>query len=386
MEKRASDINKLNQKIKEYQDQIQTHYRELGRHLNAAPQKTFTNTPLSTITKDAKKMQSSISGYQDTIQRIEDIEERRQEIKTEFQELDEREKDIEKSNAPVYAQIGATAFDVYKETPAQFHLYADIFAPLMDQRNEIIRMERDISALSSDEPEKGFLGRLVDKSQAAFLKSKRKVREKTLPRHFQGIGRKVCDTDFIDVADNSELHEVAKPYRENMAALDETRKKRYSLNEELEKLEQELAGFTGEEKALKKLEELRRIVRDEERNLSDIFERIGSVYVKHQPEEIEQDEVIQDHLRAVNDLNTSIEDAHRTIKRLEAAIEADRIAGEIDRMKRSISSLEEDIERSKKRIEQLQQEIKDAEKEKAKFEKIRGPENSITKDDNSSGE
>ena len=380
MDKRVGQINKLNEKIEEYQKKIQTHYRDLGEHLNASPQKTFTKTPLATISKDAKKIQSSIKEYEEQIKRIEEIETRRTEIKNEFQELDEKEKEIEKENGPIYARIGAAAFDVYKETPAQFHQYADIFAPLMDQQNEIIRMERDISALSEEEREKGFLGKLVDRGQAAFLKSKRKVREKTLPRYFQGIGKKVCDTDFIDIAESEELEEAAKPYRENMAALEEIRNKRYSLNAELETLEQELIGFTQEEKTSRKLEELRRTIKDEQRNLSNIYERIGSVYVKHQPEEIKQDDEITNHLRDIQKLNTEIEDANKTIEKLEAAIEVSRIEGEINRMKRNISSLEEDIQRSQQRIEQLNQEIADAEKEKTKHEKIRGPEEDLTEE------
>lgn len=380
MDKRRGLITKYNEKIDRANDEIKECFVEIGRQLNNFPLKSFTKTPLSTLSRDARKIQSSIENYDRQIQRIADILQRNEEMKQERQALNANIDSIENENIPVYAKIGEEAFRIYKETPAQFHEYAEIFSTVMEQKNELIQMERDIAALDSEQQQKGFFGKIVDKGQATYLRGRKLVRMKSLSKYYEQIGEKVCNSDFIEQAESQSLHAVAKPYYDNMQRREELNDQLKQLIEEQEKLDQELIDLTGEQKAGRRMDELRIAAKDEKNNLLGIFERMGITYYKAAREEMESNEKIDQNVERIEELEKNIETSKKVIERVEADIEAEKLSADIQRMERNITSLEEDIARSQERIAQLKDEIESTEKEKAKYEKIRGPKEQLPVD------
>jgi predicted nucleic acid-binding Zn-ribbon protein len=377
MDKRRELIGKLSSKISSNEEKIKNLYIDIGDKLSSLGQKNFTNTPIATLYKDVKKMQTSLKTYQKQIERIEEITERIEEIRNERQALEENVADIEKQNIPLYGRIGETAFKVYKETPAQFHEYADIFSSVMEHKNEILQMERDIDAIDSNQTERSFFEKLKDKGQAALLKGKRMVRMRTTNKHFQEIGEKLCNTNFFDAAESEELQKEVGPYRQNQNNIAQLEDQKKDLLKEQEKLNLELQDIAGEARPQKKIDELRVIIRDEEKNLNQILERMGTVYFKSKPEEIPADDQIEKVTAEIKQIEDEITAAQESIKKLEASLEADRLGEDIKRMEKNIASLQEDIKRSEERIDHLQHEIGQTQKEKEKLEKIRGAEEDL---------
>lgn len=373
MDKRRAIITKQNEKIEQANREIKDCYVAIGNELLSFPAKSFTKTPLAALYKDAKNIQNSIEDYEEKIGRIQEMSDRLEEIKNERQSIESTENEIEKENTPIYAQIGEEAFRIYRDTPAQYHEYAEIFSPLMEQQNELTQMERDITALDSPQRDKGVFGKIVDKSQATFLRGKKMVRLKTLSRFFQQIGEKVCNSDFIEHTENDTLASMAQPYYENQKRIDDLNEQKKQLVAEEEKLDQEMAQLVGEQRPNRRIDELNVAIKDERNNLYGIYERMGITYYKAKPEEIEPNDEINKNLEKVAELEKNIESSKEIITKIEADIEADRLADDIKRMERSIDSLEADIKRSQDRIAELRDEIATTEEKKKENEKIRGP-------------
>lgn len=377
MDKRRELIGKLSSKISASEEEIRNLYIDIGDKLSSLGQKNFTSTPIATLHKDAKKLQTSLKTYQKQIERIEEINQRIDEIRDERQALEENIKDIEKQNIPLYGRIGEAAFRVYRETPAQFHEYADIFSSVMEHKNEILQMERDIDAIDSDQTDRGFFEKLKEKGQSALLKGKRLVRMRTTNKHFQEIGEKLCNTNFFEAAENDELNKEVEPYRQNQNKIAQLEDQKKDLLKEQEKLNLELQDIAGEVRPQKKIDELRVIIKDEEKNLNQILERMGTVYYKSKPEEIPADDRVEKDAAEIKQHEDEITAAQESIKKLEASLEADRLGEDINRMEKNIASLQEDIKRSEERIEHLRHEIEQTQKEKERLEEIRGAEEDL---------
>lgn len=304
-----------------------------------------------------------------TITRMEEIDTRQEQIKQLMRGLRHEQDMLFRGMEPVYEQIGAVAFRLFREHPLVDNRYSSTFEDLARYHDEIRDLDVQLrrAAAAAEDRQPGFLARLGEKGRSTLLKSRRSSRENRLPRLLRSAGEQLSHGDFLDTVQDEELDRAAEPLRE-------VRQRSRSIDDQLAELERESGALLEE---FNSLSNGSRLHRAREKRETEIHERRADIQrllyelgrcVAEQPGRT----VPEEPLSRLAEASARMEHLKDREERLEAGREAEKKAQQISRCQEDQQRTREEISRLQTRLETLEGHEASLTAEKESLEERRG--------------
>ena len=231
---------------------------------------------------------------------------------------------------------------------------------------EICDLENEIAQLVNIHKRKGLFESVFEKSRELLLNARLRTKQMLRKRVYERVGKSVCDSDFQEQMQNSELDKVMSPVRMHREAIRQMKEKEQSLSESKERILGELRALNvreGTQRTMRLLENQTKKIEDE---VKIYYLILGNLFIEHQLKDKVSDSAVNACCERIMRLKKENENIEQRVKRLEAAIEVDRIEESmtdtnvrIERVKAEIMRLNDELESLNQQLEQLKDEKKD---------------------------
>ncbi len=302
------------------------------------------------------------------ISRMEEIDRRQEEIKQRMRELQKERDNLFRGLEPVYEQIGAVAFRLFREHPMVDSRYSLVFEDLARYQDQIREIEVRLRRSSGENGQTGsnVLSRVGTMGRTILLKGRRSVRESRLPGMLRSAGQQLAEGDFLEVVDDNELSRVSQPLRD-------ARSGAHGIDEELQALTGESGALLEEFNRISRGNRLNRARQDQETEVRSAREKTNGVLVeigglleekKHGKPE--------DQMKRLKERRRKIVALEDLRIRLEAGLAVEEKEALLKACRREQQSVTAEIQVLQQRLEKLQGDDAQLVTEKEEMEKKRG--------------
>lgn len=346
----------------DYQEQIAALLREKqgieeaqGQLLRAIGEFAYANgaslpidpeDPTVAAVRDAEERLSGIEGR---LSQLAELERRQAGIKQEIANARSRVQAIEEEMAPLYQEIGRSAFSVFQDNPFIDPAYAELFQELRREADALEEVEQELGEEERDIEEKPFLDRMLARGKVTWLKTRKQSREHSLEKHFRRVGKKIVDTDFADVVEDPGLNAATRPYENQRQRIETLKEQVRTLEADLEHHREELREGEATEISPSSLEKQRAFL---EESLNEAQHNLGRRFLRAVKKDAVP-EAIKEEAEAARRLDREIAGKVREEKRLARALrrqELEEKAEAVDRQIRDLRTQAADLEKERERL------------------------------------
>ncbi|MFP4638108.1 MAG: hypothetical protein ACLFM6_06650 [Spirochaetaceae bacterium] len=367
-------MSELERSISEHEARLGSLHATIGRYVRTHREDLIEQKRLRTKAREAKAKQKEHDETADTIARLEQLQNRREELQEQIADARAEVERLTEELDPLCREIGEVALRTYRQNPVVDPKIEEIFSPLIQQHEELKELERQINEQEYGRSDQSKVARLMSRGRLAFLKGKKSARENALPRMYREAGKTVCQTTFISRMEDSDLSATAKPYFQKHAEIEELERNISSLEDERKSTADrlsELTQSTGGDRRLRKAQEA---AAEELRSLD---REIGEKAAPALDEESELPQEIGQALEEAATYQSELKKKRDRLRRLKAAVELEEASASVDKLEERISTAEAELVEKQKRLEELQKELENARAEARRLEKARGPEEEL---------
>lgn len=308
-----------------------------------------------------------------TVKRIEEIGERIKALSLERSDKEERREKMIEELRPHHTLLGEIAFRVFKENPVIDNKYTEIFRELSENYDEVRQLERDLAKLRGEQAKPPFVERLMKRGRDLLLKSRIQGKQEKRDALYEEAGRKLAETDFIDLIDDPELDEAAAPFEEKRREITQVDREISEIDQEIRKLNEEQREKSGGKRIQKAIADLREARRQREESQQELFSQVGRRYVEGESGKGEQPESIAGLIEELATTNSREQACREAIERFEAAISFEKLSHRIRQTGEEKERQQRKLEKIEQSIRELEGEIAGLEEERRKAEALRGP-------------
>ncbi|MFP4644902.1 MAG: hypothetical protein ACLFM0_11150 [Spirochaetales bacterium] len=350
------------QLLSEARERITNHENAVSQKFQSIGRRLYENPPASLPEDCQQKLNSlrevddTIQGYDSLVERIQAIDQRRQEIREQREANDEEIRSLLKDSSAYYESIGEAAYEYFRRNQENASGYEHIFEALSTVHDELSRIAGEINTAEQELAGKSFFDKVVVRGRLALLRTRQANKEGSIPKHHYRIGERIVETGFAEHAESSDLNQALEPYRLNQRRLEEIRAQQAALDDEDQKLQTELEEAGVTRKSGRRVREIESLRSESQKRRTELLEELGK-------SAFDSDEVLDrgDADRtSINELREAIAFEYERIERLQAALEADRLD-------RNIEQLTQDIEQKNRTISDLKKEITAMKKQKTEL-------------------
>ncbi|MFP4430059.1 MAG: hypothetical protein ACLFPV_02310 [Spirochaetaceae bacterium] len=344
-QERITALSKEKRKLEEAQGEL---LRAIGAfaYANAASLPIDPEDPALAAVRDAEKR---LSGIQGRLSQLAEIERRQAGIKQEIANARSRVQAIEDEMAPLYQDIGRSAFSVYQDNPFIDHAYAELFQELEREVGTLEEVERELDEEERDIDEKPFLDRMLARGKVTWLKSRKQSREHSLEKQFRKVGKRIVETDFADVVEDPGLNAATRPYENQRQRIDTLQEQIRTLEADLDHHREERREEEAEEGSPTNLERQKASL---EANLAETLRNLGRRILRTVKKD-EVPEAIREESEAARRLDREIAAKVREERHLNRALrrsELEKKTEALDRQIRELRSQAADLEKERERL------------------------------------
>jgi chromosome segregation ATPase len=370
MSEYQKQITELERSVSEREAHIGTLHATIGRYVRAERDDLLEQKRLRTKAREAEAKQKEFDEASAEAARLEHLQNRRQELQEQISDAQAEVDRLSEEIKPLCQEVGKAAFRTYRENPFVDPAIEEVFSGLLEHQEEIKELERQINEQESELAERSAVAKLMSRGRLAFLKGKKSARENALPRLYREAGEAICSTTFISRVEDPELSNVAKPFFQKQAEIEELERHIQSLEDEKRSVASELSEATGGVGAERRL---RRAKDTAEGELRALDQAIGEKAADALDGEPDLPEEVRGALAALHTAEKEQKQERDRLRRLKAAVELEETSQSISRLRQRISQEEAEIAERQKRLAELKQELENTEAEKGRLEKARGP-------------
>jgi len=344
-------INELNEVLAETERGIERLRRELGTkviRLKKADRPDGIDDQLA----EHKALTSTIDNAGTAIERMAAIDARQAEIRDEMKRLQEEHDQLEKGLDPIYEQIGAVAFRLFREHPLVDASYSGAFEGLARYYDQVRSIDTELEQIGAgtDGSNRNLMEKVGLKSREFLLRNRRSVKENQLPRLLTKAGRELVDGDFIDAMDDEELNRAAQPYRDLRTRQGEVRETLEELRAESGRLVDEFNAVSGGRKLAPARRARETEIETARTRLNEVLTAVGKAaaegdieQLSEEREAIRQEEARAAHFRTLLARLEAGREMVRVQKELDALVaRQEKAAGQIRELESQIESLKTD--------------------------------------------
>lgn len=309
-----------------------------------------------------RSLTQQIDAAGDAIERMAAIDTREREIRQEMRDLRTEHENLSKDLDPVFEQIGAVAFRLFREHPLVDASYSTAFESLARYYDQVRSIDTELEQVGAgdDGGNRRFLEKIGLRGREFVLRNRRSIKDNQLPKLLTTTGRTLAEGDFIDAMDDEELNRVSQPLRD-------VRERQGAIEERLDELSKESGQLVDEFNAMsggRKLPSARRERESEidgaRAALNEVLTELGRIAeesgIESLAEEIEgvrQEEARAAHFRTV----IARLEAGREVIRVQREIDTlvarqEKTAGQIRELESQIASLKDEQRERKAELEQ----------------------------------
>jgi len=352
-QERVAELSQERQKLEEAQG-------ELLRRIGEYAYKQTANLPIDAEDPALAAVREStkeLSQLEEQLSQIAEAERRQAGIKQEITNATSRIHAVEGEMAPLFEEIGRSAFAVYQDNPFLDPEYAELFSELQRETEALEEVDRELVEEERDIDEKPFLDRMLARGKATWLKSRRQGREHSLEKQYRRVGKAIVETGFVDAVEDPGLNAAVRPYSSQRQRIDTLKERIRSLEADLEHDRAELKETSIEDPSRPRLRD-RRVSLEEK--LAAAQRDLGRRVLKSVKKEAVP-EPIKDEAEATRKLDRQIAAKIREEKRIDRELRRSRLEAEaaaLDQRARELRGKATEIEKER---DQLRQEIKELE-------------------------
>lgn len=239
-------IQELNDVLVETERGVERLRRELGTKV-ARLKKADKPEGIEDLLAEHKALTQTIDEAGNAIERMSGIDARQTEIREEMKQLQEEHDQLDKGLDPIYEQIGAVAFRLFREHPLVDASYSGAFEDLARYHDQIRSIDTELEQIGAgnEGSNRKLLEKVGLKSREFLLRNRRSIKENQLPRLLVKAGRELVDGDFVDAMGDEELNRVSQPYRDVRARQADIRASLDELSGESGRLVDEFNAVSG---------------------------------------------------------------------------------------------------------------------------------------------
>ncbi len=344
-QEKLATLSTESRKLEEAQGELLRAIGEFA-YANAASLTIDPEDPTLAAVLDAEKRLSGIEGR---LSQLAEIERRQAGIKQEIANARSRVQAIDEEMAPLYQDIGRSAFSVYQDNPFIDPAYAELFQELEREVGALEEVEQELGEEERDIEEKPFLDRMLARGKVTWLKSRKQSREHSLEKHFRKVGKKIVETDFADVVEDPGLNAATRPYENQRQRIDTLKEQVRALEADLEHHQEESREGDAGESSPTSLERQKASL---EANLAEAQRNLGRRILRT----VKKDaipEAIKEETEAARRLDREIAGKVREENRLNRArrrSELEKKAEALDRQVRELRGQAADLEKERERL------------------------------------
>lgn len=304
------------------------------------------------LVENAKAISARVDHASSAIERMMQIDERQDVIRRTMKELQGERDQLAKGLEPVYQQLGAVAFRIFREHPVVDAKYSDAFANLARYQDEVRAIDRELEQLNAGRESAAgtVFNRIARRGRNIMLQSKRSGREGRLPRLLQEAGRTLWETDFVAEMDDDELSQVAQP-------LQTVAERASAITDELQSLKDESGELLDEFNTLSRGQKLQRARQDREAEIATAREELNTVLLElGSAARAAAIPELADEIRALEHGTSRVERLTATLERLQAGLRAQILEQELAENARRSDETRAEIERLKTHLAELEEE------------------------------
>lgn len=365
-------IQELNDVLVETERGVERLRRELGTKV-ARLKKADKPEGIEDLLAEHKALTQTIDEAGNAIERMSGIDARQTEIREEMKQLQEEHDQLDKGLDPIYEQIGAVAFRLFREHPLVDASYSGAFEDLARYHDQIRSIDTELEQIGAgnEGSNRKLLEKVGLKSREFLLRNRRSIKENQLPRLLVKAGRELVDGDFVDAMGDEELNRVSQPYRDVRARQADIRASLDELSGESGRLVDEFNAVSGGRKLASARRRREEEIETSRTRLNEVLAAIGRVA------EDAEVEALSDEVEAIRQEESRAAHFRTLIARLEAGREVLRVQKELDTLVARQEKAAGQIRELERQIESLEQEQKARKAELAQYRSERGDESEL---------
>jgi len=369
MDKRKSELLEHERALRKLNEYTDTLYLDLGTYLFENRGKQLTGTPYSVILKNIRSQLSESRKISGEIKSLRENEEKLEELKKEIQNIDSRQKEIDKTIPGLFEDIGSLAYSLYTKNNASFEEYETHFFELKSYDDEIVTIEETIRKTEEVEKARPLLEKIAGRGQKALLLGKKLLKARSLSGYCRSLGENLYTAGYFNNAPLPELSAMYEELKKKQKEVNRLAAAAAQKENEVEKLELVLQEQIEGKRTGKKISELEKSIDEAEHTVFDSYRELGiACYEKH-PESIQNDKEVKQLYGEIRNNVTQMDTHAGEIVRLTEEIEYLKLSEKIEIKKRSIASCKSGIEKYQLKIDVLEREIDVLEQEQKKLSK-----------------
>jgi DNA repair exonuclease SbcCD ATPase subunit len=373
-------IGELERKTRQNDAEIALQLKKLGEHLSYRKVEVLTVPAMADLHRRIQELRKRLPESQQQVKRIMQCAGRNEELERKLKGLRAQAAELQKENEAICEEIGRAAFTAYKSVAPQDERYREIFEPLLEQEQEITRLEAEPERPQSPSAKGGNFFRIFrETGRSLYLKGLLGLKKKNMVRVYKEAGRRFCDLELQGELTDAAVERALAPYAENSRKLQ-------SLNRDVEKIQAEQASLWQELKELgaekshqKRVREIEQAIGRIEDELEDAFVGLGSQFRAKPLSALAEDPEITRYLRSIAKAERSNAQHRRQIERIQAAIQIDALGRQRQNLEERIERLDREVKTRQQEIQTLRAQIAEADSETQRLLKTRGPEQSLLK-------
>jgi len=352
------EIYDLQKRIKENEQKIYFKFAELGKIIIKSDPDKIANTVLIDTFNEIHKLNKIEPQKNDNIKSILEIEKNLEIVRTRIKEKRKEALEQEKATKQHFQNIGESAFRVYKENQGINEAFKLIFYELsnldekMDKNDQGRKDFKDVNQMNRKE---NFLKQFVNIAKSIFYEKKQDIlisRQNTL---YGQVGRKVMESEFLQVNEDQVLDDLAIPLKTLLARIEQIKQELTNLVESEKKILQELNELNVRGNAVKRIKEIENEIAENRKNIDIKHQELGRLYYFNNKEVKIQFPEIVEHLNIVKMLFSENDGYKESIKKLNARIEIQSIKEKILKNNKTIENLKSKMDKEKEDVAAITQ-------------------------------
>lgn len=365
-------ISELTDVLAETNQGIKRLQRELGTKV-VRLKKADRPKDSESLFEEHKSLTETIGAAGDAIERMAAIDTRQHEIRDTMKKLREEHESLDKGLDPVFEQIGAVAFRLFKEHPLVDASYSSVFENLAKYYDGVRSIETELEQIGAgdDGTNRRFLEKIGLRSREFILRNRRSIKENQLPRLLTTAGQELAAGDFIESMEDEELNRVAQP-------LIDVRNRQSEIDSRLNDLSSESGRLVEEFNTVSGGRKLAPARRDRESQIDSARDRLAQVLLAlGKLAENENIESLRTEIDAIRQEEARAAHFRSLLARLGAGREVIRVEREIDTLVARREKAAGQIRELEVHIAALEEEQRTRKAELAQYRSERGEEKEL---------
>lgn len=355
MDKRKSEIQEHQQEIDELDLSIERQNGELGQRILS--RKNCEIEALQELYSSGKELEKNIAESEKQRDAILRNLDRQREIEDELSEIEKEDKMYQASWQDLVGSLGAHAYRVYRSGTLDKGEFRSIFSGIDEIVADIQEKEQQVQDLEEKLAAKNFFQKVPITAKISVLRNSISRLEKKRDSELPVIGEALLESEKIENVPDEQARSVTS----NLKQQEEGRQERIERIEELtkdrEKLNDELAGMTGDSNADKRLKQLDEEIAEYRDQLFEHTKNIGKAYLLQPSSEKEVPKETAEILQRIEELQERKRNHERRVQNLQSQLEIEELQEGMKKKEEQIARLEKRIGEEKDMVQEIKDEL-----------------------------